>query len=140
MELLRTYGIESYLIPGLTGVWVKDCQSLKEFKVAALGVKISRWVTMHGASINVQPDMRYFANIVPCGIRDKEVGSIAQFAATATTTAATGGITVPDTAKALIPILERTFDVECRVTDPQLLLMSETTADSPPPTLTGPGQ
>lgn len=126
MELLRTYGIESYLIPGLTGVWVKDCQSLKEFKVAALGVKISRWVTMHGTSINVQPDMRYFANIVPCGIRDKEVGSIAQFATKAT--AGTSDITVPDTAKVLIPILERTFDIECRVTDPQQLLVAETAA------------
>ena len=48
-------------------------------KVAALGIKLRRWVTMHGMSINVCPDMRYFQNIVPCGIRDKEVCSIANF-------------------------------------------------------------
>lgn len=56
---------------GHTGVWVGDS------KVAALGIKISRWVTMHGMSLNVCPDMRYFDNIVPCGISDKAVGSIA---------------------------------------------------------------
>lgn len=55
---------------GHTGVWVGDS------KVAALGIKISRWVTMHGMSLNVCPDMHYFENIVPCGISDKAVGSI----------------------------------------------------------------
>ncbi|KAJ1399597.1 hypothetical protein B484DRAFT_301315, partial [Ochromonadaceae sp. CCMP2298] len=59
--------------PGYTGVWVG------EHKVAALGVKISRWVTLHGVAVNVSPDMRYFDNIVPCGIRDKPVGALSQF-------------------------------------------------------------
>ena len=58
---------------GYTGVWVDD-----RYKIAAIGLKIRRWVTMHGVSINVHPDMRYFENIVPCGITDKEVGSIKQ--------------------------------------------------------------
>jgi len=57
-------------ITGLTGVWVGDQ------KVAAIGIKLRRWVTMHGVSVNVCPDMRYFNNIVPCGIRDKGVGSV----------------------------------------------------------------
>jgi len=57
-------------IQGLTGVWVGDK------KLAAIGIKLRRWVTMHGVSVNVCPDMRYFANIVPCGIRDKGVGSL----------------------------------------------------------------
>jgi len=57
-------------IEGLTGVWVGD------EKLAAIGIKLRRWVTMHGVSVNVCPDMRYFGNIVPCGIKDKGVGSI----------------------------------------------------------------
>lgn len=121
MELLREYGIDSYLIPGLTGVWVRDSVSSKECKVAAVGVKISRWVTMHGTSINVHPDMRYFANIIPCGIKDKDVGSIAQFATASATAVGTRAVTVPDTAKTLLPILARTFEVECRLVDPQQL-------------------
>lgn len=55
---------------GLTGVWVGD------EKVAAMGIKLRRWVTMHGVSVNVNPDMAYFRNIVPCGIRDKGVTSL----------------------------------------------------------------
>lgn len=54
-------------------MWVDD-----RYKIAAIGLKIRRWVTMHGVSVNVHPDMRYFENIVPCGITDKEVGSIKQ--------------------------------------------------------------
>lgn len=57
-------------IDGLTGVWVGDQ------KVAAIGIKLRRWVTMHGVSVNICPDMRYFNNIVPCGIKDKAVGSV----------------------------------------------------------------
>jgi len=60
-------------LAGYTGVWVAD-----RYKIAAIGLKIRRWVTMHGVSVNVHPDMRYFENIVPCGITDKEVGSIKQ--------------------------------------------------------------
>ena len=50
---------------------------MEDQKVAAIGIKLRRWVTMHGVSVNVCPDMRYFDNIVPCGIRDKRVGSVA---------------------------------------------------------------
>lgn len=66
--------------PGYTGVWVNNA------KVAAIGLKISRWVTTHGVSLNVSPDMRYFDNIVPCGISDadKRVGSLQEFCPSAT--------------------------------------------------------
>jgi len=73
---LQKLGIPgSRRIDGLTGVWVKNS------KIAAIGIKISRWVTMHGVSVNVHPDLRYFSNIVPCGISDpdKSVGSICQY-------------------------------------------------------------
>jgi lipoyl(octanoyl) transferase len=61
--------------PGYTGVWVGGA------KVAAIGLKVSRWVTTHGVSVNVNPDMRYFRNIVPCGISDadKRVGALREF-------------------------------------------------------------
>lgn len=78
---LHSIGIEGGTrVDGQTGVWVSEANWPAEKKVAALGIKLRRWVTMHGMSINVNPDMRYFQNIVPCGIRDKEVCSIADFA------------------------------------------------------------
>jgi len=55
---------------GLTGVWVEG------EKISALGIKLRRWVTMHGISLNVCPDMRYFDNIIPCGISDRGVASM----------------------------------------------------------------
>ncbi|MGL5035734.1 MAG: lipoyl(octanoyl) transferase LipB, partial [Microcystaceae cyanobacterium] len=58
---------------GLTGVWVEG------YKVAAIGIKVSRWITMHGFAINVCPDLSGFQRIVPCGISDRPVGSLAQF-------------------------------------------------------------
>ncbi|MFM7664336.1 MAG: lipoyl protein ligase domain-containing protein, partial [Bacteroidota bacterium] len=61
-------------IEGLTGVWILGNPSRK---IAAFGVKCSRWVTMHGIGFNVNTDLRYFNQIVPCGISDKEVTSLA---------------------------------------------------------------
>jgi lipoyl(octanoyl) transferase len=69
-------GIETGRIPGLTGVWVEPGNELKARKICALGVKTSRWVTMHGLAFNVNTDLDYFKNIVPCGIDDKAVTSV----------------------------------------------------------------
>ncbi len=74
---LKDYGIESGRIKGLTGVWLdyeEDAENPR--KICALGVKSSRWVTMHGFAFNVNTDLDYFKNIIPCGIDDKAVTSM----------------------------------------------------------------
>jgi len=71
--LIRTaadYGIDAHRIDGLTGVWVGDQ------KLAAIGVRIARWVTSHGFAFNVSTDLDYFELIVPCGIADRGVTSL----------------------------------------------------------------
>lgn len=70
IRVLGIYGLRGERIAGLTGVW------LEGYKVAAIGIKASRWVTMHGFALNVCPDMTGFERIVPCGISDKPVGSL----------------------------------------------------------------
>jgi lipoyl(octanoyl) transferase len=69
-------GIEAGRIPGLTGVWVDVQNERTARKISALGVKTSRWVTMHGLAFNVNADLTYFENIIPCGIDDKAVTSV----------------------------------------------------------------
>jgi lipoyl(octanoyl) transferase len=71
--VLQKYGLKGYRISGLTGVW------LEGKKIAAIGIKVRRWITMHGFALNVCPDLSGFQQIVPCGIADKPVGSLAQF-------------------------------------------------------------
>lgn len=73
IQVLEVYGLQGERIPGLTGVWVEGT------KVAAIGIKVSRWITMHGFALNVCPDLKGFEQIVPCGIADHPVGSLAQF-------------------------------------------------------------
>lgn len=73
IRALACYGLEGERIAGLTGVWVEGC------KVAAVGIKVSRWITMHGFALNICPDLLGFEKIVPCGIEGRPVGSLAQF-------------------------------------------------------------
>ena len=70
MQTLADYKIVASRVEGLTGVWVDGA------KVAAIGVKVTRWTTMHGFAFNVNTDLNYFENIVPCGITDKPVTSM----------------------------------------------------------------
>ena len=72
---LKEYGLESERSPGETGVWF-DVGTDKARKICALGVKSSRWVTMHGFAFNINSDLSYFGNIIPCGIADKKVTSL----------------------------------------------------------------
>ncbi len=74
---IAEYGIEGGRIPGLTGVWLDADDVSKSRKICALGVKCSRWVTMHGFAFNVNTDLAYFEHIIPCGIDDKAVTSMA---------------------------------------------------------------
>ena len=72
---LGDYGLQAGRYPGYTGVWF-DADNERARKICALGVRCSRWVTMHGFAFNVNPDLDYFKNIVPCGIDDKDVTSM----------------------------------------------------------------
>jgi lipoyl(octanoyl) transferase len=74
IQTLGEFGLESGRIKGLTGVWM-DMEKHPR-KICAFGVKTSRWVTMHGFALNVNPDLTYFNHIIPCGIQDKAVTSM----------------------------------------------------------------
>ncbi|MBL0016673.1 MAG: lipoyl(octanoyl) transferase LipB [Bacteroidetes bacterium] len=77
IQTLAEYGIESGRIDGLTGVWL-DVDGPNPRKIMAIGVRCSRWITMHGFAFNVNTDLSLFDNIIPCGIDDKGVTSIAK--------------------------------------------------------------
>ena len=70
MSVLSDIDIESQTIPGLTGVWIKN------EKIAAIGVKISRGVAFHGFALNINTDLSFYSHIIPCGIHDKKVTSL----------------------------------------------------------------
>jgi lipoyl(octanoyl) transferase len=78
MLTLAEYGIEGKRSKGETGVWIEPDVPGKERKICAMGVRCSRWITMHGFALNVNTDLSYFDNIIPCGIENKKVTSIAK--------------------------------------------------------------
>jgi lipoyl(octanoyl) transferase len=73
---LAEYEIKSGRIDGLTGVWLDKNNPIRARKICAMGMHISRWVTMHGFALNVNSDVDFYQNIVPCGIQDKGVTSM----------------------------------------------------------------
>ncbi|GIV37165.1 MAG: octanoyltransferase [Cyclobacteriaceae bacterium] len=73
---LQHFGLPAGRIEGLTGVWVDPQEPHRARKICAMGVKTSRWVTLHGFALNVNTNLSYFNYIVPCGIRDKAVTSM----------------------------------------------------------------
>ncbi|HVU30388.1 MAG TPA: lipoyl(octanoyl) transferase LipB [Sphingomicrobium sp.] len=76
IEALGELGVEAHRAPGRIGIWVGE--GPKEAKIGALGVRVKRWVTLHGFAINVAPDLSHFSGIVPCGIADFGVTSLAE--------------------------------------------------------------
>ncbi len=105
LQVLDRYNLPAQRIEGLTGVWVEG------YKVAAIGIKVSRWISMHGFSLNVCPDLQGFSRIVPCGITDRPVGSLAQFLP---------DITLQQVQKDIIDIFAQVFQVQF-VTEPHQL-------------------
>jgi len=75
---LADYGITGHRIEGLTGVWLDKDNPRKTRKICAMGVRTSRWVTMHGFALNVNTNLQHFNFIIPCGINDKQVTSISK--------------------------------------------------------------
>ena len=73
---LDEYGIKAGRSKGETGVWLDEDNLFKARKICAMGVRCSRWVTMHGWGFNVNANLDYFKNIIPCGIQDKTVTSL----------------------------------------------------------------
>lgn len=76
IRTLAEIGIEAGRYPGYTGVWI-DPEGPAARKICAIGIRCSRWVTMHGFAFNVNTDLKYFSHIIPCGIDDKAVSSVA---------------------------------------------------------------
>jgi lipoyl(octanoyl) transferase len=76
IRTLAEYGIQAGRSNGETGVWIDAGDPLKARKICAMGVRASRWVTMHGFALNANVDLDYFGNIIPCGINDKAVTSL----------------------------------------------------------------
>ena len=96
IRTLADHNLMGYRIEGLTGVWVDS------YKVAAIGIKVSRWVTMHGFALNVCPDLSGFELITPCGISNRPVGSMGQFLS---------DIAVADVKPALVKHFTEVFDL-----------------------------
>ena len=72
---LADFGVESWSVPDRVGIWTRDTDG-SEAKIGAIGVRVRRWVTMHGFSVNLAPDLSHFSGIVPCGIAEYGVTSL----------------------------------------------------------------
>jgi lipoyl(octanoyl) transferase len=82
IETLAEFNVKGERREGRVGIWV--ARGLREDKIAALGVRIRRWVTFHGVALNVEPDLSHFGGIVPCGVRQHGVTSLADLGIPAT--------------------------------------------------------
>ncbi|MEL7518850.1 MAG: lipoate-protein ligase B, partial [Pseudomonadota bacterium] len=77
IETLADFGVECWAVDGRVGIWTTDIDG-REAKIGAIGVRVRRWVTMHGFSVNLDPDLSHFGGIIPCGIDEFGVTSLAR--------------------------------------------------------------
>ncbi len=77
IDTLTDFGVESFRSEGRIGIWTKDIDG-GEAKIGAIGVRIRKWVTMHGFAVNIRPDLSHFTGIVPCGIEEFGVTSLSR--------------------------------------------------------------
>lgn len=77
IDTLADFGVEAWAVDGRVGIWCRDIDG-REAKIGAIGVRVRRWVTMHGFSVNLDPDLSHFGGIVPCGIEEFGVTSLAR--------------------------------------------------------------
>ena len=101
---LGDYGVDAGRSKGETGVWIDAEVKGRERKICAIGVRCSRWITMHGFAFNVNTDLRYFNHIIPCGIQNKQVTSLQKELGR--------GVDMEETKERLKHNFERVFDVE----------------------------
>lgn len=78
IRTIAEYGVTGERLPGVTGVWLDADSPFRARKICAIGIRCSRWVTMHGFAFNVNTDLSYFETIIPCGLNDKQVTSLAK--------------------------------------------------------------
>jgi lipoyl(octanoyl) transferase len=105
VRTLSRFGVQGERRPGRVGIWVAGPDDAEE-KIAAIGVRVRRWVTYHGVSINRDPELSHFEGIVPCGIADRGVTSLAKLGVS---------VTPEELDRALIEEFERVFgDSEVR--------------------------
>ena len=83
IDTLADFGVEARRAEGRVGIWTQDIDG-REAKIGAIGVRVRRWVTMHGFSVNLDPDLSHFGGIVPCGIEEFGVTSLARLGKTVT--------------------------------------------------------
>ena len=76
IDALAAFNVQGQARPGRVGVWIEHGSPSREDKIAAIGVRLRRWVSFHGISLNVEPDLEHFAGIVPCGVTDHGVASL----------------------------------------------------------------
>jgi lipoyl(octanoyl) transferase len=101
---LHHFGIKGERSAGETGVWIDAQHKGRERKICALGVRCSRWITMHGFALNVTTDLDYFSHIIPCGIQNKRVTSIKEELG--------ADVSMPEVKRVLNESFEMVFDVE----------------------------
>jgi lipoyl(octanoyl) transferase len=75
IDTLADFGVQAWAVPDRIGIWTRDIDG-SEAKIGAIGVRVRKWVTMHGFAVNLAPDLAHFGGIVPCGIRDYGVTSL----------------------------------------------------------------